>query len=82
MCLHKQLFILTYVFILLLGFGACVFDKTTNACIDTAKQRANQSNACAQLYDPVCGCDGLTYSNSCEAERMGLVTYNLGECPK
>ena len=35
-----------------------------------------------QLYDPVCGCNNVTYSNSSEAECKGINSYTKGKCKK
>jgi hypothetical protein len=35
---------------------------------------------CIEVYEPVCGCDNNTYSNSCYAERAGITSWTDGEC--
>ena len=65
------------VFIIFLSCSAN--DDPQNFCI--GKSRIEEISVCIELYEPVCGCNGVTYPNSCYALNFnGVISFTEGEC--
>lgn len=67
---------------ILLATSACRMEKTiarlADSCVDQTKVRPDA--ACAEIYQPVCGCDGRTYPNACIADNAGVTRHVFGPC--
>ena len=50
-------------------------------CIDTTLANFNLNPCYGFSYEPVCGCDNVTYRNECMAQAAGIVNYSYTQGP-
>lgn len=64
----------------LLGAMLLLAGCTTDTTTPPAGNGDDTNQVCAQVYEPVCGVDGQTYSNACTADVADVAIAYEGEC--
>jgi hypothetical protein len=58
----------------------CRYEVGTCNVTDRVGECAIIPDLCVASWNPVCGCDGVTYANACEAERATMSIAHAGRC--
>jgi hypothetical protein len=60
----------------------CRFERSASCgAADHPGVCSARPEACDAVFEPVCGCDGVTYANECDAASAGASVASAGECP-
>lgn len=77
-----------------LALALLIFQGCASYSADTAGAAATENPAgtacvvapadpprmCTMEWKPVCGCDGKTWANACQATAAGVTRFTAGEC--
>lgn len=78
---HSNMKYTSHFLFLLLAIAFCSCKSAEQSpCID--ENKISPDAMCTAQYDPVCGCDGKTYGNACNAENAGVTSFTKGACPE
>lgn len=79
------MYIKNFIFTILLFFFIISFSFCNDTDLEKEEMCIDESliddfTVCLTIYEPVCGCDGNTYSNNCFASSNGVLNYTKGTC--
>ncbi len=52
----------------------------SNVPKDCQDKTKTTKEICQRLYEPVCGCNNVTYANDCLAKKDGVLKWTQGAC--